>query len=265
MSDTMSDRPLIVFTDLDGTLLDHETYAWHAAEPALSALRERGAPLVLASSKTAAEIAPLRAELAFAHCPAIVENGAGVLAPDGEEQDAATDDHARLRAILADAPDALRARFTGFADMGIAGIMEATGLSGEAARRAADRRFSEPGLWSGDAAGRDRFTAWLKDRGVHARAGGRFLTLCFGASKAGRMDAITEHLFPGARPFTVALGDAPNDIEMLEAADRAFIVANPRGTPLPRLAGEDDGTITRTRKAGPAGWNAAVLSVLDLT
>jgi len=257
-----SNRPLIVFTDLDGTLLDHETYEWRRAEPALAALREHGIPLVPASSKTAAEIAPLRAELGFAHCPAIIENGAGILPAEGE--DSANDDgcHRDLLARLDRVPADLRMKFTGFGEMGISGIMDATGLPEKAARLAADRRFSEPGLWTGTEDDKTRFAEALAGLGVHARAGGRFLTLSFGGTKAGRMAEIIAAFFGDGRPFIVALGDAPNDIEMLQAADRAFIVANPHGTPLPHLAGEDDGTITRTAEPGPAGWNAAVLSAL---
>ena len=264
MKDPTPERPLIVFTDLDGTLLDHETYAFAAAEPALALLRERAVPLILASSKTAAEIAPIRSELGFGWCPAIVENGAGVLAPEGAEPDAgAGDDYQRLRAILATAPADLRRHFSGFADMGVHGIAEATGLPADAARLAATRRFSEPGLWSGGEDERARLVAWLERHGVHARSGGRFLTLSFGGTKAGRMEAIASMIYPDARPFIVALGDAPNDVEMLEAADRAFIVANPHGTGVPRLAGEDDGTVTRTAEPGPSGWNGALLGLLS--
>jgi len=263
MTDLPPDRPLIVFTDLDGTLLDHETYAFAAAEPALALLRERAVPLILASSKTAAEIAPIRSELGFAQWPAIVENGAGVLPPEGGEAEASGDDYQRLRAIIATAPGDLRRHFSGFSDMGVHGIAEATGLSDDASRLAATRRFSEPGLWSGGADARARFVAWLERHGVHARSGGRFLTLSFGGTKAGRMEAIASEIFPEERPFIVALGDAPNDVEMLEAADRAFIVANPHGTGVPRLAGEDDGTVTRTADPGPSGWNGALLGLLS--
>ena len=66
--------PLLVFTDLDGTLLSHSSYRWDAATPALDTLRKIGAAVVLASSKTAPEIAEIRAELAWDHCPAIIEN-----------------------------------------------------------------------------------------------------------------------------------------------------------------------------------------------
>ena len=71
---------LIVFSDLDGTLLDHDSYGYDAAAAALAALRARNIPLILCSSKTAAELVPLRAELGFENCAAIVENGAGILA-----------------------------------------------------------------------------------------------------------------------------------------------------------------------------------------
>ncbi len=35
---------LIVFTDLDGTLLDHHSYSWRAASPAMAKLAANGIP-----------------------------------------------------------------------------------------------------------------------------------------------------------------------------------------------------------------------------
>lgn len=43
---------LILFSDLDGTLLDHDTYDWSPAQPALKQLAALEVPLVLTSSKT---------------------------------------------------------------------------------------------------------------------------------------------------------------------------------------------------------------------
>lgn len=34
----------LVFTDLDGTLLDHDTYSWEAARPALDRLKRQQVP-----------------------------------------------------------------------------------------------------------------------------------------------------------------------------------------------------------------------------
>jgi len=71
-------RPqLIIFTDLDGTLLDHHSYSWRAAEPALKQLREKQIPLVLCTSKTAAEVSQLHRELELT-TPFIVETGPGL-------------------------------------------------------------------------------------------------------------------------------------------------------------------------------------------
>lgn len=255
----MSNGGLIVFTDLDGTLLDHETYSWAPAAPAVAALRDNGIPLILASSKTAAELAPLRDELGFSRCPAIVENGAGILEP-GEDGSGDDGDHAAIRAALDELPPDLRAGFSGFSDWSVSEIAERTGLTEDAAARAARRRFSEPGLWKGTEAGEARFQALLAERGISARRGGRFLTLAFGATKADRMREIAARL---DLPFKVALGDAPNDVEMLEAADVGVIVANPHREPLERLRGEDAGHIIRTEKPGPDGWNTAVQQILS--
>ncbi|MCI5074279.1 HAD-IIB family hydrolase [Oricola sp.] len=257
--------PLIVFSDLDGTLLDHATYAWDAARPALDALRERDIPLILASSKTAAEMGGLRAEMGFAHCPAIVENGAGLLEPEGAGASGDDgSDHQRLIAALDSLPADLRTHYSGFSDWGVDEVAARTGLPRDAAAKAAERRFSEPGLWSGDEGGRRKFEALLAEKGVTARQGGRYLTLSFGATKASRMAEIAERYGGGdLLPRLVALGDAPNDIEMLEAADLGIVVANPQGAALPELAGEAEGRIRRTSKPGPDGWNESVLRILE--
>ena len=73
--------PLLVFSDLDGTLIDHHSYDWSPAMPALAALGSIGAGVVLASSKTAAEIDLLRRDMGLEDWPAIVENGPGCCQP----------------------------------------------------------------------------------------------------------------------------------------------------------------------------------------
>lgn len=256
-----STPPALIFTDLDGTLLDHDSYRWDAARPMLDRLRRAGIPVVLASSKTAAEMIPLRAAMALGPVPMICENGAGLVGADNRAA-AQPGPHARLRATLARIAPGLRADFEGFSDMAPARLAELTGLPPEAAALAARRQFSEPGVWHGDAESRARFVRALAAAGIAARQGGRFLTLSFGGTKADRMAEISDRY---GNPPTVALGDAPNDAEMLQAADHAILIANPAAPPMPPL--RPRGRLRRSTAPGPAGWAqelAALLAELDI-
>ena len=154
-------RDVLVVSDLDGTLLDHETYSWDAARPALDVLRSGGAGLVLASSKTAAEISDLRDAIQFPDWPSIVENGSGLLEP-GEDPQADLGGDTSLYRTLRSAIAGLPAGFRGFGDMTEKEVSERTGLTLSAAQKARMRRFSEPGVWEADSAGFDAFIAAAK-------------------------------------------------------------------------------------------------------
>ncbi len=251
--------PLLVFTDLDGTLLSHQDYSWDAARPALERLAGIGAGVVLASSKTGAEIGILRVSMGLQQWPAIVENGAGLLEPDATAAlEAST--YAQLRANLMKISANLRDCFRGFGDMDLSEICKRTGLPQADAQRAQQRAFSEPGVWLGTTEQKANFLKQLAKFGIAAREGGRFLTLSFGQTKADQMALITSRFAPR---HTIALGDAPNDVEMLEATDVGVIIANPHKSPLPSLEGEAAGRITRTTYEGPKGWNEAMLAHLE--
>ena len=255
----MTHPPLFVFTDRDGTLLDHDTYDHSPALPALNRLKSLDIPVILSSSKTASELFALREKLDLSTHPAIVENGAGLLAA-GAEAGGNDSDYRHVRATLNKLPPELRYSFVGFGDMGPEAIAEATGLPLSEATLAGQRQYSEPGLWTGDDTPLSQMLNLLKQEGVHARQGGRFLTFSRGATKADQMAQIAG-LY--GNPKSLALGDAPNDIEMLTTADYGIIIANPHRDPLPDLTDKAKGKITRTDHAGPTGWNQAVIALLN--
>ena len=251
----------IVFTDLDGTLLDHETYSFEPALPALERLKTLEIPLVLASSKTEAEMRPLAAAIGIDY-PMIVENGAGIVnMPDGNtEEDGVYD---RLRGLLAAMDPALSRHYQGFGDWSDGDVAEKTGMTLANARLARKRRFSEPGLWSGSEEEREAFAAVLEEQGFQAVQGGRFFTLMPKTSKAEAMARIAKSYArqSDASVVTVALGDAPNDAAMLEQADIGFIIANPAHAEMPVSAREKAGFIKRSSRPGPAGWNDMILQL----
>jgi mannosyl-3-phosphoglycerate phosphatase len=265
---------LLVFTDLDGTLLDHEGYGWEPARPALERLRAGGHLVVPATSKTLAETGVLQRVLGIPG-PAIVENGAVLglppeLAPtDGLDPAGVwqvrrfSPPYDTVVGMLADLRRTRGYRFRGFADLSEREVADLTGLTLDEATAARRRDGSEPIRWEDRPerlADLDRDLAGLRLRRL---TGGRFHhVLGSGADKAMAMSELRRLLAAAGHLFslTVALGDGPNDVEMLAAADRAVLVANPKAPDF------DTGRITgliRTRAPGPAGWAEAVHALLD--
>ena len=263
MSQVNNTMSWIVFSDVDGTLLNHQDYDYEEAKPALQLLRHYNIPLILCSSKTAAELSWLRAEIGFEHCEAIVENGADILQAHADKIQSAGR-HAELIGTLDSLPEQLRQYFSGFSSWSIETLQHHTGLSKDAASRASKRNFSEPGIWSGDDASLQAFIAELAHRGIITQQGGRFLTLSFGGNKVDGLSKIMgRYRQAGKAVHSIALGDASNDIRMLEAADIGIVIPNPSHTGMPKLADKPDSCIRYGELPAPAGWSQSLLALFD--
>ena len=245
----------MVFTDLDGTLLDHDTYDWAPACPALAALRAAQVPIVPVSSKTLAELRPWCAEIGI-EGPVIAENGAVVAFP-GEAPQIAAPSYAAIRTLLRDLRRRRQWRFTGFGDMTGAEVTAVTGLSAQEAARALLREATEPLLWRDSEANLRLFEAQLAQRGLQLLRGGRFLHVLGDADKGSALRAVVARLDPGAT--SVALGDSPNDRAMLLDADVPIVIRRKHDghMPLPERP-----AARYTADAGPTGWNRAILDLL---
>lgn len=250
---------LLVFTDLDGTLLNHHDYSYEDARPALDRLQLAGIPVILTTSKTAAEVEALRRELDN-HDPYIVENGSLYIVNDGETEYLASSYEETLAEI-----HALRAqygfRLRGFHDLDDATVAEVTGLSPGDAHRARQRLSSEPILWDDSAERLQEFEACLGERGYRLLRGGRFYhVLGARAGKDRAMAAVAARYGDGESVVTVALGDSPNDGDMLEKAGVAVVIPAAAGK---RLALKRTERTVYASQPGSAGWNTAVQRILD--
>ena len=138
---------ILIFTDLDGSLLDHDDYSHAGADHALERISREGLPLIFVTSKTRSEVEALRRDLGVDH-PFVVENGGGVFFPasygdwdisgaipyDGHQVLELGVEYAALRRFLAGLPDTFSVR--GFGDMSVEEVVGLTGLSPEEALRA---------------------------------------------------------------------------------------------------------------------------------
>lgn len=270
----------IIFTDLDGTLLDRNSYSFEPAVPALQELCRRGIPIILNSSKTFAEMIHLRLKLGNSH-PFVIENGAAVIIPDGYFVDTSRLEKVtseisggisgyrlvRFGQSYQDILDVLAlARsegfmFNGFNDWSAAEIAQITGLSVEAAQLSKQRCGSEPVILDGDRATHQAFARFLHQHRLKVLQGGRFSHVMGLYDKAmGLQWLMSEYRkhFSQLPVLSVALGDSYNDEAMLNCADIPVVVRSPHSDALDL---SNDAAIYTTLP-GPEGWREAIEQIL---
>ena len=257
----------VIYSDLDGSLLDHDSYSHAPADSLLEDLEEAGIPVVPCTSKTRTEVLPLRAELNNRH-PFVFENGAAVAIPhdyfehkpEGSRSKgefwirAFTLPHEHWHSLLRNAASDFSADFKGFSDMSDAEIAELTGLTEEQARLAGQREFGEPIHWSGSAEKLEIFVDKLQQAGAVILRGGRFIHVSGRSDKGQALKWLnTQYAIQGKgkAPVSIAAGDSQNDVAMLEAADRALLIRSP-AHPLPRTNRKDH--LYCSTATGPTGW-----------
>ena len=267
-SETMS---LVLFTDLDGTLLNHDDYAYEDAKPALKRIEAENIPLVMVTSKTRQEVKKLQKELGLEE-PFIVENGGGIFFPRNYRNfnagycEPKNDDcvvqlgrpYNDIRRFFLQVRDQFGLK--GFGDMDTEEIMNLTGLSREQARFARQRDFTEPFII--EEAKIEQFKALASYEGMKIARGGRFYHLIGGDQDKGRAVEITTNIFEKNLTediATVGLGDSENDVPMLKQVDMPVLIPKPDQ----EYEDIDLPNILKAHYPGSLGWNEAVIGILD--
>lgn len=258
----------VVFADLDQTAL-----------PAVQALRAQGIPLVLVSSKTRAELEPIRRRLQHRD-PFIVENGAAVFVPQGlftfpleRVRTKSSYDvielgmpYHMLRDVLKQIEDAVETPLHGFGDLSVDEIMQITGLSHNEATLATIREYDEPFLLEGPQAVVEEVCRQIVVRGLRWTKSGRFFHLTGDNDKGEAIELLMRCYqreqrlrFQPDPVESVGIGDSIADVPLLAVVDHPILVQKPDGSfdtdvLVPRLV--------RTRGIGAAAWKEAVLTLL---
>ncbi|WP_413514309.1 mannosyl-3-phosphoglycerate phosphatase-related protein [Serratia proteamaculans] len=253
---------LLIFTDLDGSLLDHHSYRWQAAQPWLDRLAQAQTPLIITTSKTAAEVCTLQQQLGLSHWPFIAENGAQIVFPEGwhDQPDYPAKnlgaDYHSLTATLRALRHQTGFAFQGFADVDAATVADWTGLTLMQARQARQRAGSEPLSWAGSDRQLEHFRTLLAQHDLHLTQGGRFYHLMsreVSKGNAARWLTARYRLIRRQPLTTLSLGDGPNDLSLLHASDLAVLIRGQQAQPL-NLPNDFSGRLYRTQQQGPQGW-----------
>jgi len=270
----------VIFSDLDGALLDHDSYSWAPAEEALEEIERRRVPLVFVTSKTRAEVEVLRRKMENAH-PFVTENGGGLFIPNGYFNLPMTGStrvghyhcfalgkpYREVIVALEEIAKEVGVEVAGFHDMSVREVAENTGMNARQAELAREREFDEPFFFAG--AGEEaihRFAELARERGFQTTRGGRFWHLFSGSDKGQAVRQLMGFYrrAMGRRVHFVGIGDSANDIPFLAAVDLVVL--------LPGQDGEFDAEAVATLRGarrgaapGPTGWNETILHILGGT
>ena len=258
---------LLIFTDVDGTLIDHFTYRWDEAIPVLSLLKVLSVPVILNTSKTYAETLKLVKEMGL-NSPFAVENGAAIFFPEGfsplpEGCERVGEGYCAV--VLGKGYGEIREFFRkyaerynlrGMGDMDLKTLRELTGLSEDALELTKRRMFSEPFV-AGDPDKLREFIRLAERNGYRVLRGGRFYHLVSATQGKGKVVEVVKGLF-GEDVLTVGLGDSENDEDMLRAVDIPILIPNPRKG----YASISIPNLIRAKCLAPRGWADEVMKVL---
>ena len=268
---------IVIYTDLDGTLIDFEDYSFEVTAPLVRKLEQQGVPVVFCSSKTRVEQAFYREKIGV-KAPFITENGSAIFIPKDYfsfkfEFDAQIEHYQVIELgtnrenILKEIKNARLnsgAEVFGYADLEIDEISQILKLDTAASQRAATRDYSET-LIKGDKSSKafKEMVTLLEQAGLQCNAGGKFHTVISKKSDKGKAVQKLHQLFKKqyADAVSVGLGDSANDLPLLQSVDKPFLVQKPGNW-------WDDINVPNLVKVpaiGPKGWLEAVSGLLNLS
>lgn len=274
---------LVIFTDLDGTLLDYDGYAWQRAGGSVQHVRSRSVPLVFCSSKTLQEQMAYQHEMDIRE-PMVVESGGAVAVPrdyfpETAVEAVAGEEGAEVRGVgdrrivvlargfdevrraLDEVRDEARLPVRGFTEVSLKELMERTGLPEAQAFRARSREYSETVHLDAGSEAWSELASALAERGFRLHGSGPLGTVVDAATDKGRGVRVVIGLFrrSGHEELeTVALGDGHTDVPMFREVDRSFLVERTGGG----WAEIDLPGVERVEGVGPHGWEPVVRELL---
>lgn len=263
---------LIIFTDLDGSLLNQEDYSFTAARSSIERIKMAGIPLIITTSKTKPEVECLQKDMGIRE-PFVVENGGGIFFPSGYrnfviQNGERLEDYTLIcigirYSMIRRFIKKISARFEmkGFGDLTAEEISGLTGLSPDRAEMAKAREFTEPFLFK-QPEGIDCLSALAEAKNLKVMRGGLFYHLMGIEQDKGVAVRTVKDIFRSntfEELTSIGLGDSENDLPMLNQVDIPVLMPrHGKGYLDVNLPG-----LIRAENPGAKGWNDVVQMLLN--
>ena len=255
---------ILIFTDLDGSLLHRDTFKFDEIKDYLKILLSQGIFIIPNTSKTEKEILEFNNELG-SDLPYISENGAAInglnlLNSNLPKELILSREKDNLIKIFENSmPVNLQNKCKWLSEMDKNKQSLIFGLGDEKLKMALDRKYTIPFLFEGNKSEKNELFRILKSEGLAAQEGGRVINLTDKVNKAKALNVFVRFLKKNNKNVkTIAVGDNYNDLDMLKTSDFPCLVFNDKFT----LDEIPINNITITNKPSPEGWADVIKKAL---
>jgi mannosyl-3-phosphoglycerate phosphatase len=269
-ADKQSTVKTVIFTDLDGTLLDRKNFSFEAAAHSLNYLKDHKIPVIFCSAKTRQEQEYYRQKMGMFH-PFIVENGGAIYIPEDYfhfryKYNLKKDNyhiielgisHDRIRKVIEKIRTENSINIRGFSDLTAEEIASFTGMTIDMAVRAREREYDEAIIPLTNRDENKRMLAAIVNSKLNYTSGGSLYEV-MGNNDKGKAISILNGLFHKqlGKIITVGIGDNLNDSPMLQQVDMPFLVQKPDGKWEDiDIKGKE---VYKINGIGPQGWSKIV-------
>ena len=255
---------ILIFTDLDGSLLHRDTFKFDEIKDYLKILLSQGIFIIPNTSKTEKEILEFNNELG-SDLPYISENGAAInglnlLNSNLPKELILSREKDNLIKIFENSiPVNLQNKCKWLSEMDKNKQSLIFGLGDEKLKMALDRKYTIPFLFEGNKNEKNELFRILKSENLAAQEGGRVINLTDKVNKAKALNVFVRFFKKNNKNVkTIAVGDNYNDLDMLKTSDFPCLVFNDKFT----LDEIPINNITITNKPSPEGWADVIKKAL---
>ena len=247
---------VLIFTDLDGTLLHRDTFKFDKIKDYLKQIISNGIYIIPNTSKTETEILEFNKELGL-NIPYISENGASInglnlLNKELPQQLILSRDKEALLDIFKKTVSLnLQNKCKWLCEMDQNKQSLILGLEYQKLRSALDRKYTIPFIFDGSKIEKKELEKNIKNKGLFLQEGGRVIHLTDKVNKAKALQVFVRFFKKNNKNVkTIAVGDNYNDLDMLKTCDFPCLVFNDKFT----LDEIPINNLIITNKPSPEGW-----------
>ena len=255
---------IIVFTDLDGTLLHRDTFQFDTIKNYIKSLINKGVIIIPNSSKTEIEIEKFNEELGV-NLPFISENGASIhglnlITSNFPNKLIVSREKEELLKIFENkVPEKLKQKCFQISKMSKKDQENILGQKDEKLKNALNRKYTLPFLFKGDKNEKNRLLKLLSANSLTLQEGGRVSNLCDNVNKVKSMNRVVKILKKiKEKIITIAVGDNYNDLDMLKNCDIPCLVFNDQF----KLDQINIDNLIFSNKPSPEGWADVIKKAL---